>query len=99
MKALVKVLSKIIARYELPPPVSEWLLKSEVDWTLKSIAKFAAGQQEHGGNFFACDFKKETLNEILDLKQYYYGHLWRDEFLTATQKHLNDNPTQSQVRT
>jgi hypothetical protein len=79
--------------------VAEWLLESELDYTQKSIAKFAAGQLEHGGNFFACDFDKEMGGEIFDFKHYYYGKLRKHVYHDATQKYLNDNPTQSQVRT
>ncbi len=58
------------------------------DWCVKTVCKFKIGNDEHGGNFFRCNFDKEIKNEMLDLPVYQYGKQLKDKYADRVDEYL-----------
>jgi len=55
---------------------------------VKTICKFKLGNDEHGGNFFKCDFEVEMRKEMEDLAVYYYGKKLKDKYVDRVDEYL-----------
>lgn len=56
--------------------ILRFLADSLTTFTTRGIDKFSAGQLEHGGNFFRCNFRKEQVAEQYDGFFYANGDAW-----------------------
>lgn len=64
------------ATEEYREQILEFLSHSLTTFVTRGVDKFAAGQLEHGGNFFRCDFKREQVQEQYDGFFYANGDAW-----------------------
>lgn len=50
------------------------------EFVVATMVKFKNGHDEHGGNFFRCNFEPETRNEVKDLVMYIQGKAFKDQY-------------------
>jgi len=58
------------------------------DVCVKTVCKFKIGNDEHGGNFFRCNFDKEMKAEVIDLNVYQYGNKLKDKYADRVDEYL-----------
>lgn len=76
----------------------EFLTEMLVDQAVKTVCKFKMGNDEHGGNFFRCDFDREIRAEILDLSVYQYGKQLKDKYADRVDEYLKASGKDSKRR-
>jgi len=72
----------------LPLAYEEFLVEMLGDVCVKTVCKFKIGNDEHGGNFFRCNFDKEMKAEVIDLNVYQYGNKLKDKYADRVDEYL-----------
>lgn len=90
----VSVMSLMVG---LPAPYASFLSTIISEFTVEVIEKFKKGHDEHGGNLFSADLKREINNEHIDLFVYRGAEKHRNRFEEMMNKWIKDHESTSQA--